>query len=136
MSYRSSNPKKGSLEAWKKDHERLNAAYQRQQKLIEGLQEQNRAAKAEKADAVKRGTRLERDRHMAEKKRIKSAGALTAKATTAASTAVVGYYLLAEELGTMWIVSESFSRSEWFQAILTSVVAWLLAQCYAMVAAK
>ena len=30
--------------------------------------------------------------------------------------------------------SEEFTKSEWFQAILTSLVAWLLGQGYSMVA--
>ena len=84
--------------------------------------------------AVKDGIRRERDRKKLEDERIKKAGALAAKATAAASTFVVGYYLVADELGTLWVVSEEFTKSEWFQAILTSLVAWLLGQGYSMVA--
>lgn len=121
-----------SLTAWQRDYARLENQYNRQQKLLQELQEQSRTTKKSKAQAVKAATRQERERKTAEDQRIRKAGALTAKATTAASTAVVGYYLVAEELE-LWIVSETFTKSEWFQAVLTSIVAWLLAQGYSMV---
>ena len=121
-----------SLTAWQRDYARLENQYNRQQKLLQELQEQSRTTKKSKAQAVKAAPRQERERKTAEDQRIRKAGALTAKATTAASTAVVGYYLVAEELE-LWIVSETFTKSEWFQAVLTSIVAWLLAQGYSMV---
>ena len=125
-----------SLTAWQRDYERLEGQYSRQQKLLQELQDEKRATKKDKSSAVKDSIRQERQRKKLEDERIKKAGALTAKATTAASTAVVGYYLVAEELGTLWVVSESFTKSEWFQAILTSLVAWFLAQAYSMVARR
>jgi len=125
-----------SLTAWQRDYERLEGQYSRQQKLLQELQDEKRATKKDKSSAVKDSIRRERERKKLEDERIKKAGALTAKATTAASTAVVGYYLVAEELGTLWVVSESFTKSEWFQAILTSLVAWFLAQAYSMVARR
>ena len=125
-----------SLTAWQRDYERLEGQYSRQQKLLKELQDEQRATKKDKSSAVKDSIRRERERKKLEDERIKKAGALTAKATTAASTAVVGYYLVAEELGTLWVVSESFTKSEWFQAIFTSLVAWFLAQAYSMVARR
>ena len=125
-----------SLTAWQRDYERLEGQYSRQQKLLQELQDEKRATKKDKSSAVKDSIRQERQRKKLEDERIKKAGALTAKATTAASTAVVGYYLVAEELGTLWVVSESFTKSEWFQAIFTSLVAWFLAQAYSMVARR
>jgi len=125
-----------SLTAWQRDYERLEGQYSRQQKLLQELQDEKRATKKDKSSAVKDSIRQERQRKKLEDERIKKAGALTAKATTAASTAVVGYYLVAEELGTLWVVSEAFTKSEWFQAILTSLVAWFLAQAYSMVARR
>jgi septal ring factor EnvC (AmiA/AmiB activator) len=125
-----------SLTAWQRDYERLEGQYSRQQKLLKELQDEKRATKKDKSSAVKDSIRRERERKKLEDERIKKAGALTAKATTAASTAVVGYYLVAEELGTLWVVSEAFTKSEWFQAILTSLVAWFLAQAYSMVARR
>jgi len=125
-----------SLTAWQRDYERLEGQYSRQQKLLQELQDEKRATKKDKSSAVKDSIRRERERKKLEDERIKKAGALTAKATTAASTAVVGYYLVAEELGTLWVVSEAFTKSEWFQAILTSLVAWFLAQAYSMVARR
>jgi len=123
-----------SLSAWQADYEKLESQYNRQQELLEKLQNEKRATEKDKSSAVKDGIRRERDRKKLEDERIKKAGALAAKATAAASSFVVGYYLVAEELGTLWVVSEEFTKSEWFQAILTSLVAWLLGQGYSMVA--
>jgi len=123
-----------SLSAWQEDYEKLESQYNRQQELLEKLQNEKRATEKDKSSAVKGGIRRGRDRKQLEDERIKKAGALAAKATGAASTAVVGYYLVADELGTLWVVSEEFTKSEWFQAILTSLVAWLLGQGYSMVA--
>ena len=54
---------------------------------------------------------------------------ISTKAASLASMFVVGYYMIAEELD-LWLVTEEFTRSEWTQAVLTSVVVWLIEQVY------
>lgn len=124
-----------SVAEWQREYKRLEAQYERQQTIISELQKSNKTSKQAQAEAVKAGVRRERERKAEVEKQIKAAAALTAKASTAAATAVVGYYLIADELG-LWVVSESFSRSEWFQAILTSLVAWMLSQIWAWAARR
>ena len=123
-----------SVAAWQKEYELLEEQYNRQQKLLETLQNEKRSAEKTKSSAVRDSIRQERERARLKDEKIKQAGNAAVKATAAASTAVVGYYLVADELGTLWVVSEEFTRSEWFQAVLTSLVAWLMGQGYSMVA--
>ena len=123
-----------SVAAWQKEYELLEEQYNRQQKLLETLQNEKRSAEKTKSSAVRDSIRQERERARLKDEKIKQAGNAAVKATAAASTAVVGYYLVAEELGTLWVVSEEFTKSEWFQAVLTSLVAWLMGQGYSMVA--
>ena len=123
-----------SVAAWQKEYELLEEQYNRQQELLETLQNEKRSAEKTKSSAVRDSIRQERERARLKDEKIKQAGVSAASATAAASTAVVGYYLVAEELGTLWVVSEEFTRSEWFQAVLTSLVAWLMGQGYSMVA--
>ena len=123
-----------SVAAWQKEYELLEEQYNRQQELLETLQNEKRSAEKTKSSAVRDSIRQERERARLKDEKIKRAGVSAASATAAAGTAVVGYYLVAEELGTLWVVSEEFTRSEWFQAVLTSLVAWLLGQGYSMVA--
>jgi len=120
--------------AWQKEYELLEEQYNRQQELLETLQNEKRSAEKTKSSAVRDSIRQERERARLEDDRIKQAGNLAVKATAASSSFVVGYYLVAEELETLWVVSEEFTRSEWFQAVLTSLVAWLMGQGYSMVA--
>jgi len=123
-----------SVAAWQKEYELLEEQYNRQQELLETLQNEKRSAEKTKSSAVRDSIRQERERARLKDEKIKRAGVSAASATAAAGTAVVGYYLVAEELGTLWVVSEEFTRSEWFQAVLTSLVAWLMGQGYSMVA--
>ena len=124
-----------SIAEWQRAYAQLEDQYERQQTIMAELQQGQKTAKKDQSAAIKTSIRRERERKADAEKQIKQAAALTAKATTAAATAVVGYYLIAEELD-LWVVSEAFSRSEWFQAILTSLVAWMLAQVWSMMARR
>lgn len=124
-----------SVSEWQRAYAQLEDQYERQQTIMAELQQGQKTAKKDQSAAIKTSIRRERERKADAEKQIKQAAALTAKATTAAATAVVGYYLIAEELD-LWVVSEAFSRSEWFQAILTSLVAWMLAQVWSMMARR
>tara|TARA_R100001086_G_scaffold163374_1_gene88100 strand:- start:10 stop:411 length:402 start_codon:yes stop_codon:yes gene_type:complete len=124
-----------SIAEWQRAYAQLEDQYERQQTIMAELQQGQKTAKKDQSAAIKTSIRRERERKADAEKQIKQAAALTAKATTAAATAVVGYYLVAEELD-LWVVSEAFSRSEWFQAILTSLVAWMLAQVWSMMARR
>ena len=124
-----------SVAEWQRAYAQLEDQYERQQTIMAELQQGQKTAKKDQSTAIKTSIRRERERKADTEKQIKQAAALTAKASTAAATAVVGYYLIAEELD-LWVVSEAFSRSEWFQAILTSLVAWMLAQVWATMARR
>ena len=63
-----------SLTAWQADYEKLESQYNRQQELLEKLQNEKRATEKDKSSAVKDGIRRERDRKKLEDERIKKAG--------------------------------------------------------------
>jgi len=107
----------------------LQEAYDRQEALMEKLQAENKQLNLDKERYIQKGVLQERKRvkkihdHHKKNKRIST------KAASLASMFVVGYYMIAEELD-LWLVTEEFTRSEWTQAVLTSVVVWLIEQVY------
>jgi len=107
----------------------LQEAYDRQGLLIDKLQSENKKLNLDKERYIQKGVLQERKRvkkihdHHKKNKRIST------KAASLASMFVVGYYMVAEELN-LWLVTEEFTRSEWTQAVLTSMVVWLIEQVY------
>ena len=107
----------------------LQDAYDRQGLLIDKLQTENKKLNLDKERYIQKGVMQERKRvrkiHIRQKENKK----ISTKAASLASMFVVGYYMIAEELD-LWFVTEEFTRSEWTQAVLTSVVVWLIEQVY------
>ena len=107
----------------------LQDAYDRQGLLIDKLQTENKKLNLDKERYIQKGVMQERKRvrkiHIRQKENKK----ISTKAASLASMFVVGYYMIAEELD-LWLVTEEFTRSEWTQAVLTSVVVWLIEQVY------
>lgn len=109
--------------------QRLQEAYDRQDLLVKKLQQENRELKLNQERNIERGVLQERKRVKKIHDRQKQNNRISTKAASLASMFVVGYYMIASELN-LWIVSEEFSRSEWTQAIMTSIVVWLIEQVY------
>jgi len=109
--------------------QRLQEAYDRQDLLVKKLQQENRELKLDKDRYIQKGVLQERKRNKNIYDRQKQNKKISTKAASLASMFVVGYYMIASELN-LWIVSEQFSRSEWTQAIMTSIVVWLIEQVY------
>lgn len=109
--------------------QRLQEAYDRQDLLVKKLQQENRELKLDKDRYIQKGVLQERKRNKNIYDRQKQNKRISTKAASLASMFVVGYYMIASELN-LWIVSEQFSRSEWTQAIMTSIVVWLIEQVY------
>ena len=107
----------------------LQDAYDRQGLLIDKLQTENKKLNLDKERYIQKGVMQERKRvrkiHIRQKENKK----ISTKAASLASMFVVGYYMIAEELD-LWLVTEEFTRFEWTQAVLTSVVVWLIEQVY------
>lgn len=111
------------------DSRRLEEAYERQEDLVRKLQKENKELSLDKERYIKKGVMQERKRNKKIHDRQAKSKAISTKAASLASMFVVGYYMLASELD-LWIVSEDFTRSEWTQAIMTSIVVWLIEQVY------
>lgn len=109
--------------------QRLQEAYDRQDLLVKKLQQENRELRLNQERNIERGVLQERKRVKKIHDRQKQNKRISTKAASLASMFVVGYYMIASELN-LWIVSEEFSRSEWTQAIMTSIVVWLIEQVY------
>ena len=128
-----------SVAAWKKDYEKLEQSYARQQRMLEEIQGELRrvreSTKDSTASAVKDSLRNERKQQTKKAESLKEMASATGKAASLASGIMIGYYLIAEELD-LWVVSEDFTRSEWFQAVCTAALSWLLVQSYRMTARK
>jgi len=118
-----------TIESLQQEYNKLEQSYIRQERLIEELQKAQKTAKQKTSQAVKTTLKEERGRREREADKLKEAASMTAKAASIASASMIGYYLIAEELD-LWIISESFTRSEWFQAIATAFLSWLLVQSY------
>lgn len=108
---------------------RLQEAYERQDLLLKKLQQENRELRLNQERNIEKGVLQERKRVKKIHDRQKQNKIISTKAASLASVFVVGYYMIASELN-LWIVSEDFSRSEWTQAIMTSIVVWLIEQVY------
>lgn len=108
---------------------RLQEAYERQDLLLKKLQQENRELRLNQERNIEKGVLQERKRVKNIHDRQKQNKIISTKAASLASVFVVGYYMIASELN-LWIVSEDFSRSEWTQAIMTSIVVWLIEQVY------
>jgi hypothetical protein len=113
----------------KLDSRRLEEAYERQEDLVRKLQKENKELSLDKERYIQKGVMQERKRNKKIHDRQAKSKAISTKAASLASMFVVGYYMLASELD-LWIVSEDFTRSEWTQAIMTSMVVWLIEQVY------
>ena len=113
----------------KLDSRRLEEAYERQEDLVRKLQKENKELSLDKERYIQKGVMQERKRNKKMHDRQAKSKAISTKAASLASMFVVGYYMLASELD-LWIVSEDFTRSEWTQAIMTSMVVWLIEQVY------
>ena len=113
----------------KLDSRRLEEAYERQEDLVRKLQKENKELSLDKERYIQKGVMQERKRNKKMHDRQAKSKAISTKAASLASMFVVGYYMLASELD-LWIVSEDFPRSEWTQAIMTSMVVWLIEQVY------
>jgi len=113
----------------KLDSRRLEEAYERQEDLVRKLQKENKELSLDKERYIQKGVTQERKRNKKIHDRQAKSKAISTKAASLASMFVVGYYMLASELD-LWIVSEDFTRSEWTQAIMTSMVVWLIEQVY------
>lgn len=128
-----------SVAAWKKDYEQLEQSYARQQRMLEEIQGELRRVRESTKDstavAVKDSLRNERKQQTKKAESLKEMASATGKAASLASGIMIGYYLIAEELD-LWVVSEDFTRSEWFQAVCTAALSWLLVQSYRMTARK
>ena len=128
-----------SAVAWKKDYEKLEQSYARQQRMLEEIQGELRRVRESTKDstavAVKDSLRNERKQQTKKAESLKEMASATGKAASLASGIMIGYYLIAEELD-LWVVSEDFTRSEWFQAVCTAALSWLLVQSYRMTARK
>lgn len=111
------------------DSRRLEEAYERQEDLLRKLQKENKELSLDKERYIQKGVMQERKRNKKIHDRQAKSKAISTKAASLASMFVVGYYMLASELD-LWIVSEDFTRSEWTQAIMTSMVVWLIEQVY------
>ena len=111
------------------DSRRLEEAYERQEDLVRKLQKENKELSLDKERYIQKGVMQERKRNKKIHDRQAKSKAISTKAASLASMFVVGYYMLASELD-LWIVSEDFTRSEWTQAIMTSMVVWLIEQVY------
>ena len=111
------------------DSRRLEEAYERQEDLVRKLQKENKELSLDKERYIQKGVMQERKRNKKIHDRQAKNKAISTKAASLASMFVVGYYMLASELD-LWIVSEDFTRSEWTQAIMTSMVVWLIEQVY------
>jgi hypothetical protein len=107
----------------------LQEAYDRQEALMEKLQAENKQLNLDKERYIQKGVLQERKRAKKIHDRHKKNKRISTKAASLASMFVVGYYMIAEELD-LWLVTEEFTRSEWTQAVLTSVVVWLIEQVY------
>ena len=107
----------------------LQEAYDRQEALMEKLQAENKKLNLDKERYIQKGVLQERKRVKKIHIRQKENKRISTKAASLASMFVVGYYMIAEELD-LWLVTEEFTRSEWTQAVLTSVVVWLIEQVY------
>jgi hypothetical protein len=107
----------------------LQEAYDRQEALMEKLQAENKQLNLDKERYIQKGVLQERKRVKKIHIRQKENKRISTKAASLASMFVVGYYMIAEELD-LWLVTEEFTRSEWTQAVLTSVVVWLIEQVY------
>lgn len=107
----------------------LQEAYDRQGLLIDKLQAENKQLNLDKERYIQKGVMQERKRVKKIHIRQKESKRISTKAASLASMFVVGYYMIAEELD-LWLVTEEFTRSEWTQAVLTSVVVWLIEQVY------
>ena len=89
---------------------KLEEAYDRQEALLEKMKGALADAQASTANAIRK-ERLRRDREKkAEQDRTAQAARITTRSSSAAATALCGYYLIADELDALWIVSESFTR--------------------------
>ena len=113
----------------KLDSRRLEEAYERQEDLVRKLQKENKELSLDKERYIQKGVMQERKRNKKIHDRQAKSKAISTKAASLASMFVVGYYMLASELD-LWIVSEDFTKSEWTQAIMTSMVVWLIEQVY------
>ena len=113
----------------KLDSRRLEEAYERQEDLVRKLQKENKELSLDKERYIQKGVMQERKWNKKIHDRQAKSKAISTKAASLASMFVVGYYMLASELD-LWIVSEDFTRSEWTQAIMTSMVVWLIEQVY------
>ncbi len=111
------------------DSRRLEEAYERQEDLVRKLQKENKELSLDKERYIQKGVMQERKRNKKIHDRQAKSKAISTKAASLASMFVVGYYMLASELD-LWIVSEDFTKSEWTQAIMTSMVVWLIEQVY------
>lgn len=107
----------------------LQEAYDRQGLLIDKLQSENKQLSLDKERYIQKGVLQERKRAKKIHDNHKKNKKISTKAASLASMFVVGYYMIAEELD-LWLVTEEFTRSEWTQAVLTSVVVWLIEQVY------
>ena len=114
-----------------KAYDRLEVVNQQQEILIKDLRREQQGIEQSQSQAIKESLREERKKQARKAERLKEAAATTGKATSLASGMMIGYYLIAEELD-LWVVSEAFSRSEWFQAVCTAMLSWLLIQSYRM----
>lgn len=101
----------------------------RQELLIDKLQAENKKIKLDKEKYIQKGVLQERKRVKKIHDRQKQNNRISTKAASLASMFVVGYYMVAEELN-LWLITEEFTRSEWTQAVLTSMVVWLIEQVY------
>lgn len=101
----------------------------RQDLLVKKLQQENRELRLNQERNIEKGVLQERKRVKKIHDRQKQNKRISTKAASLAGVIVVGYYMIASELN-LWIISEQFSRSEWTQAIITSIVVWLIEQVY------
>ena len=105
--------------------------------MIKDLRREQQGIEQDKSQAIKESLREEREKQARKADHLKEMASATGKAASLASGIMIGYYLLAEELDpALWIVSEDFSRSEWFQALCTAALSWLLVQSYRLVYRK
>ena len=127
-----------TVEAQQKEYAKLERAYdrlevvnQQQEILIKDLRREQQGIEQDKSQAIKDSLRDERKKQARKAEHLKEMASATGKAASLASGIMIGYYLLAEELDpALWVVSEDFTRSEWFQAICTAMLSWLLVQSY------
>ena len=112
-------------------YDRLELVNQQQESLIKDLRREQRDSEQSQSQAIKESLRDERKKQARKADHLKEMASATGKAASLASGMMIGYYLLAEELD-LWVVSEDFSRSEWFQALCTAALSWLLVQSYRM----